>query len=266
VGVRLGGLRVTSDEAYLYLKLELSGGPRPDGVGSQVWIGVDTYDARLGDHKFPEVKVTTPIGMEFLIELAGAKSRILVDRPYDLFTNRNRRPYRSVENSNGDFIEISVYCNRERLGRDGTYYPPQGYSRSPLRRGSLDPASPDFNTLADWIDSPDGRFIEARIPWGFLNVTDPSSLQVVHETEARTGAVATRKTDGFRFHVLALQRRGNGWSVVDRLPRSPHPLLADFPIYRWQGWETPTYHLQLKESYGILQKALKGIETYGPPR
>jgi len=259
---RLQGLRVTSDEAYLYLRLDLSGWKARDWSGTQFWIGVDTYDVALGDHRFPQVEVTSPIGMEFLIQLAGPKSRILVDRPYDLFTNRNRRPYHSVDNRQGDFIEINVYCNRDRLGRDGTFYPPQGYSRSPLRRGSLDPAAADYDTLADWIESPDGSFIEARIAWGLLNVTDPSSRQVVHESAPRTGLVATRRTEGFRFHVLALQQKGKSLVVTDRLPRSSRPAAADFPIYRWPSWEEPSYHLQLKDSYRILQEALKAIPTY----
>ncbi len=260
----LRGFRVTSDEAYLYLRLDLDPGRGPlawDGV--QYWIGIDTYDPVRGEHRFPRpVNVTTPAGMEFLVELAGPRSRILVERPYDLFTNRNRRPYRSVEGHTGDFIEIMVYTNRDRYGRDGTYYPPQGYSRSPLRRGSMDPASKDYDTLADWIEGKDSSFIEARIPWGLLNVTDPSSRQVVHEDAPRTGAVATRRTDGFRFHLLSLKGRGDSLTVVDRFPRAASPSLSDFPVYRWPTWEEPRYHLVLKDSYGILKEALKAIPEH----
>jgi len=257
----LRGFRVTSDESYLYLRLDLEGGHgRLNFDTERYWIGVDTYDPRLGDHRFPRaVDATTPIGMEFLIQFAGSRSRILVDRPYDLFTMRNRRPYRSVENRNGDFIEIEVYTNRDRYGRDGTYYSPRGYSRSPLRRGSMDPSSPDYDTLADWIESPRGDFLEARIAWGLLNVADPSSLQVIHEEAPRTKLAGTRTTDGFRFHLLALRGKGNSPLVEDRFPHSAHPSLTDFPVYRWAGWEEPRYHLALKDSYGILQKALKDI-------
>ena len=162
----------------------------------------------------------------------------------------------------GDFIEIEVFTNRDRFGRDGTYYPPRGYSRSPLRRGSLDPASPDHDTLADWIESPDGGFIEARIAWGLLNVTDPSSRQVIHEDAANHGLVATRATDGFRFHLLSLKGEGESLSVVDRFPRAARPALSDFPVYRWAGWEEPRYHLALKDSYGILKEALKAIPEH----
>ena len=260
----LRGFRVTSDEAYLYLRLDLDPGDGPlDWDRTRYWIGIDTYEAARGDHRFPRpVNVTTPAGMEFLVQLAGERSRILVNRPYDLFTNRNRRPYRSVEGHGGDFIEIQVFTNRDRYGRDGTYYPPQGYSRSPLRRGSMDPGSPDYDTLADWIESPDGGFIEARIAWGLLNVTDPSSRQVVHEDAKRTGPVATRGADGFRFHLLSLKGEGGSLTVVDRFPRAARPSLSDFPVYRWPGWEEPRYHLTLKDSYGILKAALQAIPEY----
>ena len=260
----LRGFRATSDEAYLYLRLDLDPGRGPlDWNGTQYWIGIDTYDAVRGEHRFPRpVDATTPAGMEFLVQLAGEKSRILVDSPYDLFTNRNRRPYRSVEGHGGDFIEIQVYTNRDRYGRDGTYYPPLGYSRSPLRRGSMDPRSPDYDTLADWIESPDGGFIEARIAWGLLNVTDPSSLQVVHEDAPRTGLVATRRTEGFRFHLLSLRGAGSSLTVVDRFPRTSRPSLSDYPVYRWPGWEEPRYHLELKDSYGILKEALEAIPEH----
>lgn len=260
----LRGFRVTSDEAYLYLRLDLDPGDGPpDWDRAQYWIGMDTYEADRGDHRFPRpVDATTPAGMEFLVQYAGERSRILVNRPYDLFTNRNHRPYRSVEGHGGDFIEIQVYTNRDRFGRDGTFYPPLGCSRSPLRRGSLDPGSPVYDTLADWIESPDGGFIEARIAWGLLNVTDPSSRQVVHEDSERTGLVATRATDGFRFHLLSLKGEGGALTVVDRFPRAARPSLSDFPVYRWSGWEEPRYHLALKDSYGILKEALKAIPEY----
>ena len=258
---RLRGFRVTSDEAYLYLRLDLDAGRAPlnwDGV--QYWVGIDTYDPIRGDHRFPQpVNASAPAGLEFLVQFAGGRSRILVARSYDLFTNRNRRPYRSVNTRNGDFIEIQVYTNRDRYGRDGTYYPAKGYSRSPLRRGSMDPSSPDYDTLADWIESPNGDFIEARIAWGLINVADPSSRQVIHEEAPRTGVAATRTTDGFRFHLLSLRRDGDDLTVVDRFPRSAHPVLADYPVYRWTGWEQPRYHLSLKDSYRIVKEELRTI-------
>ena len=257
-------LRVTSDEAYLYLRLDIDPGGGPLDLGRyRFWIGIDTYDAQRGSHRFPDpVAVDTPAGMEFLLRLEGDGSRLQVDRPYDLFSNRLRRPYRSLANDAGDFIDIQVFTNRDRFGRDGTYFPLLGYDRSPLRHGSTDSGDPDFDSLAEWRESPGGGFLEVRLPWGILNVTDPSSHQVVHETTCTEGAVETATTEGFRFHVLALEPSEGGLRVFGRLPDAESPRLADFPVYSWSGWEQPRYYLDLKESYAIVREALRELPDF----
>jgi tetratricopeptide (TPR) repeat protein len=251
-------LRATADEAYLYLALETQPAGRPFAGGRlDYWIGIDTHDVRAGDHRFPSpVDRATPIGMEFLVQLGLEESRILVDRPYDLFSQRNRRPYRSVSNDNADFIEIRVYTNRDRYGRDGTYYPARGYSRSPLRPGTTTPLSPDYDSLADYDVSDDGSLIELRLAWGLLNVADPSSHQIVRETARTEGIVETATTDGFRFHVVALERHKSQQKVTSTLPTSRNPDLSDFPTYLWPAWDHPSYHFHLKQSYFILKEIL----------
>ncbi len=252
----LRALRVTSDEAYLYVLLEVDAPPREGR--REYWIGIDTYDAVLGDHRFPEpASEATRIGLEFLVRLSGPDAgRIDVDRPYDPFDPLSPRPLRSEANAVGRFTPILPETNRERIGRDGTRYAAQRYDRSTLRRGSTDPASSDRDDLADWCIGPDGRSIELRLPWALLNVADPSSRRVVHETSATQGPVETIETDGFRFHVLALDREGAGAQIVARLPRAEAASLADFPSYAWPTWEEPTYHLEPKQSYYVLQQEL----------
>ena len=262
-GRRLAGLRVASDEAYIYLRVDFDppwAGPDPlDWKGTRLLVGIDTYDARRGDHRFPApLTLTTPVGLEFLAEFAGRQgAKLLVARPYDPFANRLRRPWASQERSDGDFISMMVPTNRDRFGRDGTWYPAKSYEGSALRYGSMDPDSPLADTLAEWIVSPGGDFLETRLPWGALNVTDPSSLRVLHEETARGGLAETRETEGFRFDVV-LAGAAAGASV-SRLPGSAPASPADYPVYRWSGWQQPRYHLQLKDSYWILKDALRRI-------
>jgi len=245
---------VTSDEAFVYLRV-LRTGPIP------LWIGVDTYDAARGDSRFPPpVEATAGVGMEFLLQFSEQEARILVARSYDLFSQRNARPYRSQAADRGDFVEIRTFTNRARYGRDGTFFPARGYSRSPLRAGNTDPRSVDFDSLADWFVSADGKLLEARIPWGLLNVADPSSHQVIHETEEREGVVQTRATDGFRFHLLALKRRRDGdLRILDRFPAQGVEA-RDYPTFLWPAWEQPTYRLEPKPSYDILREAMQSLE------
>jgi hypothetical protein len=245
-GHALGALRAVSDEAFVHLSLEVD---RPPGDGREYWIGIDTYDAELGDHRFPApAGVPSPIGLEFLVRLTGPTTgRIDVDRPYDPFDVEAPRPLRSQANSAGEFVPITPETNRERIGRDGTRYPARRHDRSVLRYGEDD--------LADWYVSADGKRIEMRLPWALLNVTDPSSRRVAHEERDGDGPVASLETDGFRFHVLALDRS----AVVARLPDLDQPAVSDFPAWRWPGWDVPRYHLEPKASYSILQRALRGI-------
>jgi len=253
--------KATQDAAYLYLLLEAdSGGPLPGEGRVEYWIGIDTYDAGLGDHRLPPpAGLELPAGLEFLVRVGGKESRILVDPPYRIFSGEEQRPCRSESNDDGEFVEIVAVPNRERWGRNGTHFPARSYSRSPLRFGSTDPSSTDFHDLADWYASPGGSVVELRIPWMLLSVTDPSSHRVIHETTRKEGTVETARTEGFRFHVLALRDDGDGPRVVQSLPAGSALTLEDYPLFTWPGWEKPDYHLELKESYFVLQEALRGF-------
>src|SRR5262249_42937756 len=98
----LRSLSATSDEAYLYLLLRTDG---LDWESKRIFVGIDTYGDKEGDTRFPgDLDLRAPTGMEFMLDLSGeATSRILVDTPYDLFTHRHDRPYRSVPNDGGRY-------------------------------------------------------------------------------------------------------------------------------------------------------------------
>ncbi len=265
----LRALAVASDEAYLYLRLDVErldadGDGAPDWNDAAYLIGIDTYDARRGDHRMPISQVVrVPIGLEFCLIFDGQEtSRLLVDPPYDIETHRHHRPYRSVENDDGRFMEIRVETNRRRIGRDGTVFPAQGYSRSPLRHGSVDPRDPDATSLADWRASPAGSFIEARIGWGLLNVTDPSSRRVLHDDPNDLRSIGTLETPGFRFYVVAIKPRGTpggatpiAGTLADRLPAGPAATVADIPLYAWPGWDRPAFRIEKKEGWPIVKRA-----------
>jgi len=250
----LRALRVTSDEAYLYVRLDVD---RIDFDATRYVIGLDTYGASEGDHRMPlGLNLTTPTGMEFVVDLSGLRtSSLLCDPPYDLYTNRYDRPWRSVRNDDGQFIRMRMETNRRRVGRDGTLFPPIIHDRSPLRYGTMDPQAADCDDLAEINLDAEGRFIELRLGWNLLNVTDPSTLQVLHETGAQRGLAGHTTTDGIRFYAAA-------WQAADRRVTGTLPALDSSgsfpagPLYSWQPWEQPTYHTYLKKSYFILKDRL----------
>jgi hypothetical protein len=232
-----------------------------------VWLGIDTLDPARGDARFPPPGPATPLGLEFLVRLEAGAGRLLIDPPYRIFEGSALRPCRTESNADGVFDEIVTVPNRERWGRDGTHVPARTWSQSRLRFGSTDPDSPAWDSLADWYVAPGGHGIELRLPWGLLNVTDPSSHRVIDETERTEGPVETSVTDGFRFHVLALTPDDTGaLRVIDALPGSSSPELDAFPLWRWPGWERPSYHLTPKRSWFVLRDFLRSGEWLMRPR
>src|SRR5260221_1095429 len=225
-------------------------------------IGSDTCDPRRGDGRLPMAGgATVRMGAEFCVVFAGEPtSRLLVDPPYDIETHRYHRPYGSVGNDDGRFMEIEVETNRKRIGRDGTVYPARRYSRSPLRHGSIDPRDPGQTTLADWHASVDGHFIEARVAWGLLNVTDPSSHRVLQDDQNDLRSIGTVETKGFRFYALALRPGGPPGGatplpgqLADRLPAGEAASLAGLPVYSWPGWEQPTWGIRKKKGWSNVK-------------
>ena len=271
----LRSIAVTSDEAYVYVRLGVDaldgeGDGRPDWDEAAYLIGIDTYDAARGDHRMPLAEtVASPAGLEFCLVFDGEKTaRLLIDPPYDIQTHRYSRPYGSVRNDDGRFMEMWVETNRPRIGRDGTPFPAQGYSRSSLRHASADLSDPDGTTLADWKTGVDASFIEARIAWGLLNVTDPSSRRVLHDNPHDLRTVGTVVTEGFRFYAMAVKPRGRPGGAtpldarwVDRLPRGGGVRASDLPAYRWSGWDRPSWRLEKKEAWGILKQAFEAMPS-----
>ena len=153
-----------------------------------------------------------------------------------------------------------------RYGRDGTIYPEAYWNRSPLRHGTTDPSSQEYRSLSDWYAGGRTGIIELRLPWGLLNVTDPSSRRVVHETMPMRGEVGTTETEGFR--IYAAMRDPRDGALLHALPAladATHIASKPEPLYRWRGWEEPSFHLRLKRSYFILRERLAAIPRVMQP-
>ncbi len=190
----LRSVQVSEDEGFLYLRLKLccvdvKPGKFPLADHAYV-IALNTLPSHAGVQRLPFGPLLRS-GANFLLYLANPETaRVLVARDYN--------PYRQVASDNnpaqtdvvykrsfepaleekGPFEEMIVETNRRRYARDGTVYPSQRYSRSVLRYGNGDPASPNYDSLAEWYVDVKDKAILVRIPWGKLLVTDPSSRQV----------------------------------------------------------------------------------------
>ena len=263
----LRALHVGMDEAYVYIALEvLPSGVRWDSLALD--LAIDTFDPTAGQLVLAGGQLRSEIGFEFLLQLRGADSgRLLVlpaYNPYvgeaaiidgDDFGRFYRRPVTTGRETDGRFDPMFVITNRARFGRDGTLFSARGYDRGRLRFGAE-----AGSTLADWYVDRDAGLIELRLPWGLLNVTDPSSRTVLMDRDGgRGGAFGTAVTGGFRFGAI-LYDPGTGQTPVHALPGMTEGRWRanTFRTWTWDTWEHPTSHSRLKPVYDSLQATWGG--------
>jgi len=269
--LRLKSLRVAQDEAYVYLRLDVG---RVDWARANYHIGIDTYRQNLGDTRFPHTGSPVPVGLEFVVDLRGVEaSQVLVDRPYNPYRpvaipgskpqaiqyvyNTNVRP---VANALAQWDSLVVVPNRRRIGPDGKIYPAISYNRNRLLY-----SRESDNSLADWFADPASGVIEVRIPWGMLQVVDPSMRSVL-TGNTPDGFISSSATDGLRFVVESYDPSKPGLGG-DALPRGAGARrYADVPNWTWPTWEIPQWHSEIKPLLGAMQRAFGSIPEHPPAR
>ena len=255
--LQLRALTVSSDEAYVYLRLDVG---KIDWSRSNYLIGIDTYRPELGDTRFPYTGRPSPVGFEFMLELRGRDAgRLLVDSPYNLYrvvdsVRVQNRPFRTAPNEDGRYDSLFVTSNRRRIGRNQIVYPAYQYDRSLLRH-----ARQTETTLADWYADTLSGVIEIRLAWGMLHVLDPSSRNVLYG-DAVSGDVAGETTDGFRFVAMSFDPR-EPTKLGERLPDSDSAIRT----WVWQPWEEPRWYAELKPAFATMQAVFAALGEAPPP-
>lgn len=157
-------------------------------------------------------------------------------RPTDLDAFYETRASIDARLADGRFDSLFVATNRFRVARNAKTYPARGVNRGRLRYGRA-----AESTLADWFVDRAAALIEVRLPWGLLNVTDPSSGTVLARVRD-PGPFRTEVTGGFRFVVSGVARDGS----VRARAASARP-------YLWATWNTPVWHERLKPAYYAMK-------------
>jgi len=269
--LQLKSLRVAQDEAYVYLRLDVG---RIDWAHAHYQIGIDTYRRNLGDTQLPNTGSRAPVGLEFVLDLGGPQaSQLLVDHlynPYRPVAIPGSKPpaiqyvynpaVRIVGNDLGQWDSLVVVPNRRKIGRDGSIYPAVSYNRNRLLY-----AREADNSLADWFADTRTGVIEVRLPWGMLQLLDPSTRSVLAGNTS-TGKVSGATTDGFRFIVESYDP-SNPRSGGDYLPRGVGTSkFAEPPTWSWQPWETPQWHAEVKPLFAAMQRTFAGIPEHPTAR
>jgi hypothetical protein len=92
----------------------------------------------------------------------------------------------------------------------------------------------------------DGNHIEVRIPWTRINVSDPSSAQVLDDertfySDPLRDQLSTSATDALMISVVAANKAGS--IVLDATSNISYTLPT---------WNQPVYQERLKASYPLL--------------
>jgi hypothetical protein len=258
---RLVRLSAQHDEGYFYLLLETAG--TIDFKTSNFLIALDTCASGAGERLFPlELNLKSPVGLTFFLHLCGKdNSRILVSAAYDKYLNDPSGRVRPEESDQGAWVMMQNGTNNRRISKDRKhFFPAHVFTMSRLRFGSLDVKRRDYHSLSDFFFR-DNK-IELRIPWGLINITDPSSKMILWKDRDS----ATRTTAGIRLVAISYQpeegklvarKTGRTDNRADSLPSVLLP--EHVKTYSWDEWQTPIYHTYLKESYYYYQKILRTI-------
>ena len=200
------------------------------------------------------------IGFEFLVDLPSPSAGELRVVPgYSPYGGISRltdagdpggfyaRPVRTAARDDGRFDSLPVITNRPRFGRDGTLFPASGYNRGRLRYGTL-----RESTLSDWYYDQTAGVVELRLPWGLLNVTDPSSATLLFETAAGP-TFGTVSSDGFRMGAVSYRKAGPARVLAAPSLAGARWLAQDFVSWELPTWREPTWHGRLKPVYDSLR-------------
>lgn len=299
IGRPLRALYVTSDPARLYLRLDVepaAGRVRTFGVA------LDVLDPRRGDTRLPApLDAAWSRGAEFVL-LIDPWPRARGTPRAELFADRamswsefaraldgdtlaaHDAPLAPRANDDGRYAPLIVNVNRTRVGRTGTVHPGAhldfgrlAYLREAPRRGAADgDAAMDLD--AEWrIDRARG-VIEIAIPWGLLNVADPSSRAVLDDRPG-TADIECSITSGIGLLAWATRAAGGrADSLGPALAGAPPARTRDVQIlgpagtlqsivgtrinvatpdsvsYSWNGWEQPITGERVKRSADMVRR------------
>lgn len=233
---------MSMDGTFLYIDIFLCFGK--DLEDKTLLLGLDTYDRRRGEFNLGEnIPVKVLSGVEFLVKINkknGGEIRVIPSY------NISQYKFSSQASSVGIFEKIDPVINKQRITKEGRIIPEIRQQGSVLKYGSLN------NNVNHWYIEENA--IHLRLPWGRLNVTDPSQGMVLDDSKDYVNYPARdvfqiRKTEGIIVYGLLLDRDNQ---ILDHFPGQSKFTKA--PPYVWDTWDLPAYRERLKKSYFIIQE------------
>lgn len=231
------------DERYLYFLIE-----KPGYVYGQetLYLPIDTTQ-KTGSYSALGLQFDRAV--DFLIRIhTDSDSALLVqERYHDIHANfeqeiTGKDAYIDPPAKNGTRFETAQMAVKD-AGSQFWNQPAtlDAFETGKLRRGNADPASPLYDSLADFAVGE--GVVELRLPWALLNFADPSRMRIHDDYYDGNYGVA----------FISLRELYVGLGTVGETIE-----LARFPL---KGWGNDvTWHERLKPAYTALQTCWTGGE------
>ena len=259
------------DPSALYVDLVLNTplGTVPDWSAGGYLLTINTCDAPCGSGRLPFVGgVRVESGANFLVHWTGPESSLLL-------VARNYNPYQDVPvegvpglreifvprnfhtgfNPDEPFEEMIIETNRRRYGKDGTFFPPERYSRSLLRYGVFDPVAGDYDSLGQvYFDADRGR-IRLRLSWALLLALDPSDGFIFNGTDGE-GKTIGKESRHIRLAAVTYMKRSGtaeGEPIQVLAQRAGDRVISEAWTIPWPRWSSVEAWAIPKKSYVVLR-------------
>lgn len=215
---RVQMMSLSANEGYFYITLQLL--TDIDHTIEKFFIGIDTYQRNDGEYYYSKEYTPTSLsGMEFVIGFdSKQEAGLYVTKQY----NRSAGGYETKGSYNGEFDLVSK-----------------------LKYGGFSSGDNQFYQT--------GSTVYIRIPWSWLNVTDPASKIVLNNAGELGTQAKTAVTNGAIVSVLIADK-----ATKDQLYLFPKTKQdPSYKTFEWDTWEKCNYSLREKEGYTALAKYFK---------
>ena len=212
---RVQMMSLSANEGYFYITLQLL--TDIDHSTEKFVIGIDMYQRNDGEYYYLAGYTPTSLsGMEFVINFdSKQEAGLYVTKSY----NRSNGGYKTKESYTGKYDLVSK-----------------------LKYGGFTSSDNQFYQT--------GSTIYIRIPWSWLNVTDPSSKIVLNDAEALGNQAKTVSTNGAIVSALIADK-----ATKDQLYLFPETKNdPSYKTFKWEAWEKCEYSFNEKEGYSMLAK------------
>jgi len=192
---------------------------------------------------------------DFIIHIKNEnESSIKVDPYYDPFYYMYaeilnmipKKESHKIKNS-GMFISIYQALSAEIfLPEDQIIVPFSKHNTGKLIFGNGNPNHPDYHSLSDFYHK--DSYLEIKIPWQLLNISDPSTKMVLSDFYTSSG-----------FEHESIEGIYIGAYIN---PYDANSNQIQMAFISWDTWEFPSYHERIKQSYAIVKEGFRKFNSF----